>query len=436
MVIANQLERIAKLVEALAPLGDKQRGMKIEAEDWNRLVTTMRGILEVDKAQEDTARLVLEENFAEKTHEHLGAVEVTWLDPTLQERISEGGGSLSVRIALADVSKRVDTFSAEVARLTAVAEEQQKRNDRSAVDELERSAKLREFEQRFSGLEDLRGLVTALDGRVGDLAPAIQDILDLRQELRDDQGNPIDVGHVVRDVAALEALAANLNGVDGSPVRLRDVEIQIRELQDVLDVGGGGGLEGRLAALAADLEARLDARVDDRVSTVRADLATENEAARTQLAAELDAKVSASQVAIEQSSDAKIAAAETRIGASVQDGLRSTGDTLRAELTDLVTARIDQRVDELLQKVDERVRALIDERLTDVAGQVAALVDERLKELDLPGQFKDLAARLREELGGQLAELRKELETELRETRARLTEQIRRLDERVTALEH
>ena len=50
MATVEQLERIAKLSEALAPLAGKQRGMRIEADDWNALVAAVKGILEVDRA--------------------------------------------------------------------------------------------------------------------------------------------------------------------------------------------------------------------------------------------------------------------------------------------------------------------------------------------------------------------------------------------------
>jgi hypothetical protein len=472
----DQLDRISKLIDALTPLGNKQRGMRIEADEWNRLVTTMLDILAIDKTQETTTRLLLEGSFAAKDHQHLGQVETVWLDPVLQQRISEGGGSLSVRTRLADVAKRVDTGAAEIARLTTIAAEQQQRNDRVSVDELERSARLRGFENRFGAVEDLRGRVTGLDAKVTGLEPAIQAVLELRAELRDPAGAPIDVSALASEVEALRKLSQNFNGVDGKPVRMRDIEIRLKQIEDVLGLVGTGGLEGRFAALADQLSQRLDGRVDERIGAVRAELA----AADQQLRAELDAKLADERTAAGVATDTKVAAAEARIATAVADGLRATGDSLGAELTTLVATRVadgltglpgqidaavsaseqrligvidarvgatrqelealianqvpeqvrsavgaaleglDQRIDgsisarldDLLRTVDERVKAVVDERLADVPRQVADVVDQRLKEFDLPGRFKDLGNRLREELradndamGRQIVEL-------------------------------
>jgi hypothetical protein len=473
----DQLDQISKLIDALTPLGNKQRGMRIEADEWNRLVTTMLDILSIDKTQETTTRLLLEGSFATKEHEHLGEIEVTWLDPVLQARVSEGGGSLSVRTLLADVAKRVDTGATEISRLTAVAAEQQQRNDRASVEELERSAKLREFEDRFGAVENLRGLVTGLDGKVNGLEPAIEAVLELRAELRDDTGAPIDVSALAREVTALRKLSQNFNGVDGKPVRMRDIEIRLKQIEDVLGLVGSGGLEGRFAALADQLRDLLDGRVDERVEAARAQLAADAAAADEQLRAELEATFAEERAAAGKATDTKVAAAEARIGAAVADELRATGDNLRAELTTLVATRVadgvagvpgqidaavaaseqrltgvigeqteatrqelealianqvpeqvkaavsaaleglDQRIDsrlsarldDLLRTVDERVRAVVDERLASVPQQVADAVDQRLKEFDLPGRFKALGDRLREELRADNETMRRQI---------------------------
>jgi hypothetical protein len=473
----DQLDRIGKLIDALTPLGNKQRGMRIEADEWNRLVTTMLDILAIDKAQETTTRLLLEGSFAAKDHQHLGQVETLWLDPALQERISEGGGSLSVRTRLADVAKRVDTGAAEIARLTTMAAQQQQRNDRASVDELERSAKLRGFEDRFGAVEDLRGRVTGLDAKVTGLEPAIQAVLELRAELRDPAGAPIDVSALASEVEALQRQSQNFNGVDGKPVRMRDIEIRLKQIEDVLGLAGAGGLESRFAALADQLSQRLDGRVDERVGAARDQLAAGATAANQQLRAELDAKLADERTAAGTATDTKVAAAEARIGAAVADGLRTTGDSLRAELTTLVATRVadgiagvpdqidaavsaseqrltgvideradatrqelealianqvpeqvksavsaaleglDQRIDgrisarldDLLRTVDERVRSVVDERLADVPQRVADAVDRRLKEFDLPGRFKELGNRLREELRADNDAMRRQI---------------------------
>jgi len=77
----NQLNRIALLVDKVTPVGNKQRGMRIEADDWNTLVDVALGILQLDRLQEQRSGNLLEERFALKDHEHLGEVSIAWLTP-------------------------------------------------------------------------------------------------------------------------------------------------------------------------------------------------------------------------------------------------------------------------------------------------------------------------------------------------------------------
>src|SRR5262245_3930466 len=145
MATTGRLDTIAALTDQLVPLGDRQRGMPIEAEQWNTLVTVLRGILEIDRAQETGVAQSLADTFARADHQHLGEVTLSWLDPDMQGRVTDGsgGGSLSVRAALTEVSARVGDMTQQLATLSDGVERIQKRSDDTAVDELGRSARLR-----------------------------------------------------------------------------------------------------------------------------------------------------------------------------------------------------------------------------------------------------------------------------------------------------
>ena len=49
--MADLFERIDGLNDRLTPLAGKQRGMRIEAEEWNTLIDVLRGLLAIDRAQ-------------------------------------------------------------------------------------------------------------------------------------------------------------------------------------------------------------------------------------------------------------------------------------------------------------------------------------------------------------------------------------------------
>ena len=115
MATGTQLERIAGLSDRVTPLRGKQRGMRIEADDWNSLVDAFLGILEVERVQEGGGESILDQRFAGRNHAHLGEVDADWLDTDLQTRLSGGVGSISTRAGLADLQKRIDAVAAEVA---------------------------------------------------------------------------------------------------------------------------------------------------------------------------------------------------------------------------------------------------------------------------------------------------------------------------------
>ena len=96
----DQLDRITKLAAALTPLANKQRGMPIQADDWNALVTTIAAILEIDRAQEVSFDSALAGAYASRSHEHLGDVSLPWLAPDLQSRVGAPGGAVGILTAL------------------------------------------------------------------------------------------------------------------------------------------------------------------------------------------------------------------------------------------------------------------------------------------------------------------------------------------------
>src|SRR5437867_4954696 len=88
----SQLQRIADLVQRAGTIAAKQRGMRIEAEDWNTIVDILLGVLQIDRLQEQSQAAQLEQRFALRDHEHLGEVNVAWLEPSLQSGLAGSNG--------------------------------------------------------------------------------------------------------------------------------------------------------------------------------------------------------------------------------------------------------------------------------------------------------------------------------------------------------
>jgi hypothetical protein len=405
MAETSQLQKIAGLVEQLEPLGAKAKGMRIEAEEWNALIGVLGGVLEVERVHERTDKATLDETTA--TRDRLEVI-----DGELQARLGENGGSMSKRLALSDVEKKVESLGTEVGRLTAVVEGQQALIDRSSVDELERANALRGFEDRFKGVEDLRGVVTTLSAAVDGVRGGVETVLELRKELTDPQGNPIDVTALRDDLIELEALRDNLLGVDGQLLRLRDLEVQIVELQDAVGVGGGSGLDARIAAALVPLEATLAAKVEGDVDVVRAALEQQVAAARAELQGSLDATLATTRAELEQAATARADATDARVDEQLA-AARTALDAQVAELKAGVEA-----------SVPETVKAAVEGALADLDGRIAVVVSGQLEQRlsDLPqliaAQVNERAAALREELAGlwrsELADASGKLEEELK----------------------
>lgn len=379
MTVTNQLERIAGLVERLGPIAKKQRGMRIEAEQWNALVDVLLGVLQVDRAQEESTQVSLEQRFATKVHEHLGRIGITWLDPDLQTRLGGQQSSVTTRTALAEMDKKNQALGTEVARLTTLVELLQKQLDTSQVGEVDRSRVLRQFETRFAGIENLRTLVTTLNTDVDGVRGNINTLLELRQSLTDGEGNPIDVAKLRTELSEVQGLRENLKGVDGELLRLKDIELKLKEVADAAGIGGEGGLDKRLADLSAGMEVRLDARIDERNNDLRLSLEAQHADGETRLGNELKTAMDARAEAIDQSVSVGIAESETRIGLSMDAKIAASADTVRTDADASAKALIDARLAGVPDQVRATTAAMIAGLKADLAGELSASLTREIQ---------------------------------------------------------
>jgi hypothetical protein len=371
MATSNQLERISSLTDRLGPIAKKQRGMRIEAEEWNALVEVLLGILVVDRAQEESTQVALEQRFALKDHEHLGEISLTWLDADLQTRLGGQQAPVSTRTLLAEMEQKVQSLGAEVARLTSLTELQQKLIDRFTVDQADRSLTLKQFETRFSGLENLRTLVSTVASDVDGIRGNVGTLLELRKSLSDAQGNPIDVGKLRTELGDLQGLRENLKGVDGELLRLRDIETKLKEVSDAAGLGGGG-LDKRLADISSEMEGRLHNRIDERDSALKSVLQEQTTVTETRMRAELDAGLAARGQALDQSLAGRIAETEVRINTGIDGKVTASADAVRREATDSARALIEARLAGLPDQVRNTTGAMIATLKTDLRNDLRA----------------------------------------------------------------
>jgi hypothetical protein len=372
MAAANQLDRIAALAAALAPLAGKQRGMRIEADDWNALVAAVKGILEIDRSQEEGRRAALADAYAPRAHEHLGTVSVAWLAADLQSRIGDASSGVSLLATVGDLRRRLEASEQEVARLTAAIEDIQRRFDRSTVDDVDRTNRLRGYEDRLTGIEDLKVTVGGMTGTIDALRPRIDDVLALQAHLTDAQGNPVDIGVLQGQIQDLQVLRESLVGSTGEPLHLLDFETQITDLKHQLDQTTAGGIDQRLSTLTDELQGRLTTQLDERATTLRTDLTGEIQAGRDASTEQLRRELDAARVTIDETLTAKVGEAETRLTATLDARDQQLTAAIRADVTASTQAQIDAGLATL--------PGIVDSRITVAEGRLGGVIDQRLND--------------------------------------------------------
>lgn len=394
MSSTSQLERIAGLVEQLGPIAKKQKGMRIEAEEWNALVDVLLGVLKIDRAQEQSSQVTLEQRFAVKVHEHLGEIGLTWLDAELQSRLGSQQGAVPTRTALAELAHKFQGIGDEVARLTTLSESLGKLIDRSQVDDVDRSRTLSRFETRFAGVENLRTLVSTLSTDVGGVKGNIDTLLELRKSLSDAQGNPIDIARLQSELGEVQGLRENLKGVSGDLLRLKDIELKLNEVADAAGVGAAGGLDQRLSELASSMETRLNGGFDERSNGLQQALAEQNAASEVRLQSALSGSLEARAQALEQSLAGKIADSESRLGQSVDSKIAASVGSVRQQADASAKSLIEAR----LAGIPEQVKATTVEMIAGLRAELVGELSVSLKK-DIQTRFTTLEATMNTRLG-------------------------------------
>jgi len=418
MASTDQLQRILDLSQRLDRLDDKHPGMPIAAAEWNDLVTVLRGVLDVDRRQEEAALGKLEKLFARHDHQHLGQVSASWLDPELQAASADGGGA-SLRSELARMRNRLDELQFSVAALTARVEAQIRLLDDLEVRDVDRAKQIRVFDDRFSAVGNLQTLVTKLSQQVTGVSGNLDTVLALRASLSDAQGNPIDVAALREQVRGLDNLRENLKGVDGNLLRLRDVELKLDELSDA--VGVGDGLDERLGVLVGNLETRLFERQEEHRRTLSETLTAAQEERLARLETRVDQRFTAIRADLDTNLTTRVDGLRQSLRGEVDERFTSQRTQLRGELSEIarsvvadearvITERTDRAISDSRAATEETLRRQLSERLdADLAaaiGEAGQRSEARIAALEtrLAAAQTRSEQRLQQQLQQSLAE--------------------------------
>ncbi|HEX4953077.1 MAG TPA: hypothetical protein VF017_06755 [Thermoanaerobaculia bacterium] len=378
MAELGQLRRIAALVERLEPLasaGRKKTGDRIEAEDWNTVVEILLGVLGVDRGQEEALVSSLADRFAPADHQHPGEVTADWLSADLQARLAGGGESVATRRLVDELDGRISGLASQVAALSTQVEGLQASLDRAAAGELDRGRTLRNFEARFTNLESVRAVVGNLGNQVSGITGKVDELLALRGNLTDEQGNPLDLRGLRTEVGNLTTLTKNFNGVDGRPLKLAELELQLRDLSDVVGAGGSRGFEHVVTQVADQVRPALESRVQQAVDLARDEEREQRLAGEGRLRSEIATSVAASRDGLTQTLGQLTAASETRLSGRLDERLA----TASAQIARDASAAAATLVTDRLANLPAQVRGEVATAITPVRAELAASLQADLR---------------------------------------------------------
>ena len=140
--MASQQTRINALLDQLAGLGAKRTGMPIDADDWNALIDTVRGTLEVAAAQDVATSGALDVRYAagRPRAPRPGDRPNGW-PPSCAPSSAAAWRAPSVTATIAGVQlgSQVGRLLDEMGRVRSVLEDQQARIDRTVTADLDRT---------------------------------------------------------------------------------------------------------------------------------------------------------------------------------------------------------------------------------------------------------------------------------------------------------
>ncbi len=444
MASTQQLEKIGELTDRLSSLGEKRRGNPIEADDWNELVDVMRGVLEIDRSQEDASALRLAQEFAQVGHSHLGQVNQDWLEPQLRQALVSESAGIQAKVALADMQRRIEGLSTEVARLTKLVEQQQKTVDDVAVADVDRSIALREVAQRLTIVDGLSATVTGVAAEFDAVRTNVDEVLQVRDSLRDDFGQTIDVLELRNELQDLRTIRDDLVGVDGRPLRMRDIELRLNDLSDAVG-GSRGGSPPPLRLLSSEIEATINERTDGELISLKSQLEAAGEEQTAALQAQFASSIQAASSELEERFERRITAFEGKNEADLRSRFSKERQEIRDERTAIVQAalaqqeaaseaRIADAVSVSQAAVQSSLRDFLTVRVeTELAAGTRQLEKRVSKDLSqarqgleamLADAERDLSAQAAETAKTSKAEIRKEVEGRIASSREEISIQL------------
>lgn len=374
MASSAELERLNALVMRLVPLTKTAPGELVRADDWNTIVSTLIELGRATYAEAQSQEV--------PAHNHLDEVSIGWLDTALSKRLS--GGSLSDPIQagkLSSLERKIAQLGNDIGSLKLEIQNALGEVDRIATRDLSREKVMLGLDLRVDGLRDAREDVGELRQTLQGLNQQITTVQNIGDQLRDRNGDIIDVSKINEQVVELATLREQLRDANGEVLTGIGIDQKISEALNKLipsdDVSDPSNTSpaGSQDVLISDLmREELDSRValalDERITTTLNDFRTSVDSNISRQLEDLDTR-------IRTSIESEFPRLENRVQIDLQNQLAENTSALDSLIDKQIATAFEARINsgELLSGANREL-----------------LVEELSKQIDekMAGSFKDL----------------------------------------------
>lgn len=385
-----ELERLQALINRLLPLGKRQRGDLIQAQEWNVLVSTLIEIAQAVVADET--------NSTVPPHNHPDQVNTGWLDPRLRSLVERGPLADPTAVAkVAELERRVGRFPEQVQGFQTDLQDMRDRLTVLSTRDLVRESEVTTVRRSLEGMTDAREEVLILRQGLETIRVDVQRAIELGSSL-EVGGRPVDLGALMERIQGLEVLRDRLRTPSGELLDAAALERRLTELTNTLvtEAELDVALSSRPGRISPEqittLQDQLNVNIADRVATVTTQMRQEVQAQLSSHLTTVNSRVTQAVAdALPDVSETLLSTLRTEVNTTLQEGLRAS----QAELDQQLTQTATQLQQSLTQQVGTLIQREIERQLPDRIGSLQTTIATLNQQMErLQGQVTQQQDRI------------------------------------------
>jgi predicted nucleic acid-binding Zn-ribbon protein len=233
MARVESLELLNSVINDLEPIGQMTTGNPLRAADWNSMVGAVRNLARLIVSREKTTDALLDERYATRNHNHSGQMTLAWFEPGARTLLDEAmTGSVEQRAAVTELRKEMAALRQDMALLKNQMENIRIQFDGLRDEDASRQREMNQMAVRVEGLVEVGDDLAELNTRFTGIGARVEEALAFREQLVDENGEPIDMAGFNTRINELEDMRNNLRTADGNIVNIRVFESTLTRLEE------------------------------------------------------------------------------------------------------------------------------------------------------------------------------------------------------------